>query len=285
MKTTLSLVGSLLLGLAPLGAQDDWEAVEMKLTSLRGGVHMLEGRGGNIGVLVGDDGILIVDDQFLPLAGKIEAALAEVSDAPLKYVLNTHHHGDHTGSNEHWGERATIVAHQNVRTRLAAAEGKPEAALPVITFDHGASVHFGGEHISLLHHGPGHTDGDSVIRFEKANVVHMGDLFFNGRFPYVDLGSGGSIDGYLAAVNAVVETVDAETQIIPGHGALATQADLIRYRDMMRETVKIVREAKAAGQNIGDILRSGAMEPWAAWGQGWITTERWVQTIYNEADR
>lgn len=244
---------------------------------------MLEGRGGNIGVMVADNGVLMVDDQFLPLAGKIEAALAEVSDAPLQYVLNTHYHGDHTGSNEHFGEHATILAHEKVRERLAAAEGKPAAALPVITFDHGASVHFGGEHISLLHHGPGHTDGDSVVRFEHANVVHMGDLFFSGRFPYVDLNSGGSIDGYLAAVEAVAAEVDEETLIIPGHGPLSDKAALIRYRDMIRETVTLAREEFAQGRNIGDILRSGVMEPWAEWGTGWITTERWLQTIYDDA--
>ncbi len=276
---------ALILGVSSLFAQDDWEAVEMKVTPLRGGVHMIEGRGGNIGLLVADDGVLMVDDQFLPLAGKIEAAIATVSDAPLKYVLNTHHHGDHTGSNEHFGAHATIVAHENVRARLSGGEGKPAAALPVITFGHDATVHFGGEDISLLHHGPGHTDGDSVIRFSHANVVHMGDLFFNGRFPYVDLNSGGSIDGYLAAVSAVADSVDDGTHIIPGHGALATKADLLSYRDMIRETVSLVREAKSAGQNIGDILRSGVMEPWAEWGQGWITTERWVQTIFNDAER
>jgi glyoxylase-like metal-dependent hydrolase (beta-lactamase superfamily II) len=244
---------------------------------------MLEGRGGNIGVLVGDEGILIVDDQFLPLAEKIKAALGSVSDAPLKYVLNTHHHGDHTGSNEFFGDYATIMAHENVRERLVAAD-KPKSALPVITFDHGASVHFSGEHISLLHHGPGHTDGDSIIRFEHANVVHMGDLFFNGRFPYVDLNSGGSIDGYIAAVSVAIERVDEATKIIPGHGPLANKADLVRYRNMIRDTVAVIRGAKEDGQNIGDILRSGVMGPWESWGQGWITTERWVQTVFNEGE-
>lgn len=265
-------------------AQEDWEAVEMKLTPLAGGVHMLEGRGGNIGVLVTDEGVLMVDDEFLPLADKIEAAIREVSDGQVIYLLNTHHHGDHTGSNEHFGQSATIVAHENVRSRLAASAGKPAAALPVITFDHAASVYFGGEHITLLHHGPGHTDGDAVIRFDRANVVHMGDLFFNGRFPYVDLNSGGSIDGYLAAVTAVAAVVDADTKIIPGHGALADREALLNYRNMIRNTVALVRAAQADGQNIGDILRSGAMEPWASWGEGWITTERWIQTIFNDTE-
>src|ERR1041385_2028919 len=224
------------LSLAPLAcvflasaalAQRDMSNVEIKTTPVAGNIYMLEGNGGNIGVSVGPDGILIVDDQYAPLSEKIEAAVRKLNPGRLKFVLNTHHHGDHTGGNAAFGAKdATIIAQSNVRKRLAADANSKKESLPVITFDQSASVHFNGEEIKLLHHGPGPPDGDSVIYFTGANVIHMGDLFFNGGFPFIDLSSGGSVDGYVASVAAVLEKAPADAKIIPGHGKLGTVDDL-----------------------------------------------------------
>lgn len=280
----LALLG-LATGAVTTIAQTDWNAVEIKATHVAGNVHMLEGQGGNIAVSAGSDGLLIVDDQFLPLAGKIEAALARINDGTLKYVLNTHYHGDHSGGNSHFGANATIVAQTNVRGRLAADARTPAAALPVITFDHDATVHFNGEAIQLVHTSPGHTDGDSVVQFTGSNVFHMGDLFNHPRFPFVDLNSGGSVDGYIAAVGAALTRIPLDAKIIPGHGPLATRDELAAYHQAIVDTVKLVRAKIAKGSNIGDILRSGVLDPWAERGEGWITTERWVQTIFNDSKR
>ena len=197
-----------LAALTCFAQQRDFSQVKINVIPVAKNIYMLEGSGGNIGVSVGPDGILIVDDQFAPLAEKIEAALRTLDAGKLKFVLNTHHHGDHTGGNANFGAKgATIIAQSNVRKRLASDANSKKEALPVITFDQSASVHFNGEEIKLLHHGPGHTDGDSVIYFTGANVVHMGDQFFNGAFPFIDLNSGGSVEGYIKTVAAVLEKI------------------------------------------------------------------------------
>ena len=225
----------LLLAIAPVYAQQaDFSKVEIKVQKVSGTVYMLEGLGGNIGASIGEDGIVIVDDEFLPLADKIEAALKGITDKPVKFVLNTHWHGDHTGGNPHFGEKAPIIAQENVRKRLAAG-GKtrfgevppaPKAALPVITFDNDVSVHLNNEDIRAIHIPNGHTDGDSVIFFPKANVVHMGDDFFNGgMFPFIDLESGGSVQGMIAGDEKVLAEVPDDVKIIPGHGPLGSKDD------------------------------------------------------------
>src|SRR5688572_15664773 len=207
-----------------LNAQQDFSRVEIKSTQVAGNVHMFEGAGGNIGVSSGPDGILIVDDQFAPLAEKIDAALQKLeAPGPLKFVLNTHWHGDHTGGNAFFGRKASIVAHANVRKRLAAKSDTAKEALPVITHEDGLSVHFNGEEIRMISLPPGHTDGDCVIHFTKSGVVHMGDQFFNGRFPFIDLGSGGDVAGYLKNVETVLSKLPEGVKIIPGHGPLATR--------------------------------------------------------------
>jgi len=273
---------ALVFAAASLTAQQNWDAVEIKVTHVNGSVYMLEGQGGNIAVSAGADGLLMVDDQFLPLAPKIEAAMASIGEGELKYVLNTHYHGDHTGGNAHFGEKATVMAHANVRGRLASNAQTAPAALPVITFSDKAAVYFNGEKIELVHIGPGHTDGDSAIQFTASNVFHMGDMFNHPRFPFVDLNSGGSVDGLVTALTAALERIPADAKIIPGHGPLATRAELVEYRQAIVDTVALVRAEIAKGSNIGDILRSGVLDPWAERGEGWITTERWVQTIFND---
>ena len=278
---TLSFVA-----LTAVAQQRDFSKVEIKVVPVAKNISMLEGSGGNIGVSVGTDGILIVDDQFAPLAEKIEAALHQLNSGKLKFVLNTHHHGDHTGGNANFGAKdATIIAQSNVRKRLASDANSKKEALPVITFDQSASVHFNGEEIKLLHHGPGHTDGDSVIHFTGANVVHMGDLFFNGGFPFVDLKSGGSIEGYIKTVATVLEKIPADAKVSPGHGKLGTVEDLKTFHAMLVETTGLVKKDIAAGKSLADLKAAGLPEKFKDYGTGFIKTDRWIETIYNSAQK
>ena len=278
---TLSFVA-----LTAVAQQRDFSKVEIKVVSVAKNISMLEGSGGNIGVSVGTDGILIVDDQFAPLAEKIEAALHQLNPGKLKFVLNTHHHGDHTGGNANFGAKdATIIAQSNVRKRLASDANSKKEALPVITFDQSASVHFNGEEIKLLHHGPGHTDGDSVIYFTGANVVHMGDQFFNGGFPFVDLKSGGSIEGYIKTVATVLEKIPADAKVIPGHGKLGTVEDLKTFHGMLVETTGLVKKDIAAGKSLADLKAAGLPEKFKDYGNGFMKTDRWIETIYNSAQK
>jgi len=269
-------------------ARQDFSKVEIKATHIAGNIHMLEGSGGNIGVSVGADGILIVDDQFAPLADKIRAALKKIGEGKLRYVLNTHWHGDHTGGNKEFGTEAPIIAHDNVRKRLTGelkAAGRdvpasPKEALPVITFDQSLSVHFNGEEIRVIHYPHGHTDGDSIIFFTRSNVVHMGDQFFNGMFPFVDLASGGDVEGYTRNVESVIAKIPADAKIIPGHGPLATIADLKSFHQMLVETVGIVRDRMKAGKNLDQIKAEGLPEKWNSWGMGFMKTPNWIQIIH-----
>ena len=257
------------------------QEVIIKSTHVAGSVHMLEGRGGNIAVSVGEDGLLIVDNQFANLAPQIEAKLADLGKGDLKFVLNTHWHGDHTGGNAHFGQRATIVAHENVRERLEGRKDTPKAALPVITFREASSVHFNGEEIRLIHLGPGHTDGDVIVWFTGSNVVHMGDQFFNGRFPFIDLGSGGSADGYQKNVNTVLNHLPEEVKIIPGHGDLATKDDLNSFATMLSDTINPVRQSISLGKSLDQIKAAGVNEKYKTWGAGFINTSRWIEIVYN----
>lgn len=271
-------------------AQQDFSKVQMKATKVAGNVYMLEGSGGNIGVSVGDDGLLIVDDQFAPLADKIRAALKGIADKKLRFILNTHWHGDHTGGNVAFGAEATIIAHDNVRKRLATEQKSavfnsttppsPKEALPVITFDQSLSVHFNGEDIRAIHYPKGHTDGDSVIFFSASNVVHLGDDFFAGRFPFVDLESGGSVDGLTKNIGELVTKIPADAKLIPGHGPISTLDDLKSYHRMLQQTTEIVRQKISAGKTLDQIKSEGLPAEWAPWGTGFIKTDRWVETIY-----
>ncbi|MGI9165685.1 MAG: MBL fold metallo-hydrolase [Pyrinomonadaceae bacterium] len=271
-------------------AQQDFSKVEVKSTKVAGNVYMLEGSGGNIGVSVGADGILIVDDQFAPLADKIKAALKTLGEGKLKFVLNTHWHGDHTGGNAVFGPEAPIIAHDNVRNRLATEQkseffkrstpASPKEALPVITFGQSLSVHFNGEEIRVIHFPHGHTDGDSVIFFTGSNVVHMGDDFFAGRFPFVDLESGGNVEGLIKNVGEILAKLPAGVKIIPGHGPISTAEDLKLYHRMLVETSEVVRKKLAANKTLDQIKTEGLPEEWKAWGTGFIKTEVWIETIY-----
>jgi cyclase len=270
--------------------QPDYSKVQMKATKVAGNVYMLEGAGGNIGVSVGEDGLLIVDDQFAPLADKIRAALKGLADKKLRFILNTHWHGDHTGGNVVFGPEATIIAHDNVRKRLATEQKSavfnsttppsPKEALPVITFDQSLSVHFNGEDIRAIHYPHGHTDGDSVIFFSASNVVHLGDDFFAGRFPFVDLESGGSVEGLIKNIGELLGKIPQDAKLIPGHGPISTVDDLKSYYRMLQQTTEIVRQKMSAGKTLDQIKSEGLPAEWAPWGAGFIKTDRWVETIY-----
>ena len=238
-------------------AQQDFSKVEIKVTKVAGSVYMLEGSGGNIGVSVGDDGIVIVDDQFAPLAPKIKAALKGITDKPIRFVLNTHFHGDHTGGNAQFGVDAPIIAHENVRKRLldgTAVMGNkttpaPKEALPVITFNDRASVHLNGEDIRAIHFPNGHTDGDSVIFFPKSNVVHMGDDFVTYGFPFVDVQNGGSVSGMIAGVEKVLDMLPDDVKVIPGHGPISARADVLKFVAMLKDTRALVAKAAQDGSS------------------------------------
>ena len=251
---------------------------------------MLEGSGGNIGVSVGEDGIVLVDDQYAPLAPKIREALNGITDKPVKFVLNTHFHGDHTGGNAPFSSEATIIAHENVRKRLkeggtvAGNEVKPapKEALPVVTFNDRASVHLNGEDIRAIHFPNGHTDGDSVIFFTQANVVHMGDDFVTYGFPFVDAGSGGSVGGMIAGCEKVLSMTSADVKIIPGHGPLSGQADLRKFVDMLKETRSLVAEAAKQGKTPDQMKKDHLLAKYEDLGKGFIKTDSWIDLLYAE---
>lgn len=291
MKTTLRTFAFALICLfAANSSAQDFSKVEIKAEKVAGNIYMLQGAGGNIGVSVGADGILIVDDQFAPLADKIKAALKTLGEGKLKFVLNTHWHGDHTGGNAVFGPEAPIIAHDNVRKRLATEQksefwkrttpASPKEALPVITFGHSLSVHFNGEEIKVIHFPKGHTDGDSVIFFTNSNVVHMGDDFFAGRFPFVDLESGGTVEGLTKNIGDIIAKLPVKVKLIPGHGPISTVDDLKAYHRMLQETTDIVWKKMATGKTVEQIKTEGLPEEWKSWGSGFIKTDVWVETIY-----
>jgi glyoxylase-like metal-dependent hydrolase (beta-lactamase superfamily II) len=277
---------------APAAAQQDFSKVEIRVERIAPGVAVLFGGGGNIGLSYGEDGNAIVDDQFAPLTDKILAAVARVDRDPVRFVINTHWHFDHTGGNENLGKRgAVILAHDNVRRRmsteqfLAALNMKvppsPKDALPVVTFDDGVTLHLNGDTLHIIHVRNAHTDGDSLVHWQKANVLHMGDTFFHREsFPFVDLSSGGSIDGVIAAANRGLAIANASTRIIPGHGPVASRAELAAYRDMLVDIRGKVAAGIKAKRTLAQIQ---ATAPAARYGMpsGFIKPAQFVEAVYN----
>src|SRR5690348_776469 len=268
--------------------QPDYSKVQVKVTKVAGSVYMLEGAGGNIGASVGDDGIVIVDDQFAPLADRIQAALKGITDKPVRFIINTHWHFDHTGGNGYFGKQGTIIAQDNVRERLAAGgkilgmEVKPAspAELPIITFNDRLTVHANGEDIRAIHFPHGHTDGDSVIFFPRSNVVHMGDDFVTYGFPFIDLDSGGSVRGMIAACEKVLETVPGDAKVIPGHGALSTVADLKPYVAMLKEASARVGAGIKAGKTVQQLKDEKVLAGYEKWNGSFVTTDKFIETLY-----
>ena len=260
-------------------AQMDFSRIKIKTTHVAGNIYMLEGAGGNIGVSVGPDGILLVDDQFAPLAEKIRNALKELGEVPLKFLINTHFHGDHTGGNVIFGDEAHIVAHANVRKRLQI-EASPKEALPVVTFNDLLSIHFNGEEARVIHFPHSHTDGDSIIFFTGSNVVHTGDLFFSGQFPYVDLDSGGDVEGLIKHIEKLLTELPPDAKLIPGHGPLSDIDDLKTYHQTLVATTDMIRDQIEAGKSLEEIKAAGLPKKWRSWGAGFISTGRWIEIVY-----
>lgn len=278
-RTAIFSTALLAVGLA-LGATAQEE--EIKAVHVAGHIHMLEGSGGNIGVSAGADGILIVDDKFEKDVPAVRDLLTGIDPGPLKFVLNTHYHGDHTGGNEAFGKEAVIIAHENVRGRLSD-ENKPASALPVVTYEDKVSVHFNGETIDLIHFPAGHTDTDSVVFFRGSNVVHMGDHFFSGRFPYIDLGGGGSVQGYLDNVATVLTMLPDDVKLIPGHGPLSNKADLKAFHTMIDACYTSIKEQVKAGKSIQEIQEKGVPAEYKDWGWRFISEERWITILHQDA--
>lgn len=288
--TAVSVCGGVVLA-----QQQDFSEVEIEVTKVGGNVYMLEGAGGNIAASVGEDGIVLVDDQFAPLADKIRAALESVTDRPLRFIINTHYHFDHTGGNLPLHEDATIIAHDNVRKRLASGgtggnggslsfdqEPSPREALPVITFQHDVTVHLNGEDIRALHAPSGHTDGDAIVFFPKSNVVHMGDDFVTYGFPFVDLNAGGSVNGIIAALENVLSELPPDVKVIPGHGPLSTLDDVRRFLTMVKDTRAAVEKEISAGKTLEQLKQEKVLEPWKQYSGSFVTTDLYIETLYND---
>jgi len=271
-------------------AQDAETAIE--IVDVAPGVHMLVGRGGNIGVSSGEDGVFLVDDQYAPLTPKILAAVAQISDDPVRFVLNTHWHGDHTGGNENLASRgALLFAHHNVRERMGTEQvmealgrtvpASPPAALPVVTFGADLTFHWNGGEIHAEHVAAAHTDGDAFVHFRGVDVIHAGDVFFAGRYPFIDVGSGGSLDGVIAAVDRILELAGADTAIIPGHGPLSDRAGLRRYREVLATAREKVAAAIAAGRSADEVVAARPLSDLdATWGSGFVGPEAFLRAVY-----
>jgi cyclase len=282
---------ALALLVAPASAQQDFSNVQIRVERLAPGVAVLFGSGGNIGLSYGADGNIIVDDQYAPMSEKIVAAIATVDPDPVRFVVNTHWHGDHTGGNEAMGSRgAVIVAHSNVRRRMSTEQfiaalgdkvpASPAAALPVVTFEDGVTLHLNGDTLHVVHAAHAHTDGDSLVHWQMANVLHMGDTFFHKMsFPFIDLGSGGSIDGLIAATDKGLALSNGSTRIIPGHGPVASRADLAAYRAMLIDVRAKVAAGIAAKRTLAQIQAS---KPAAGYGMpdGFIKPDRFVAFVH-----
>jgi cyclase len=286
----------ILAACAPLSAlaQQDFSKVVIKTEKLAEGVWMLTGAGGNIGVSAGADGVFMIDSQYAPLTDKIKAAIVGLSAQPVRFLFNTHFHGDHVGGNENLGKTGTvIVAQDNVRKRMSSEQfmkafnqkvpPSPAAALPLVTFVDSLSFHVNGDDIEAFHVPPAHTDGDAIVYFRKANVLHMGDTFFNGMYPFVDLSSGGTIAGMIGACDRGLSMGDAATKIIPGHGPSGNKADLKAFRDMLVATRDAVAPLVKAGKTLDE---AKAAKPTAAldekWGKGFLKPDVWVSIVYTD---
>lgn len=262
-----------------LANEDKFANVQIKVTHVAGSVYMLEGEGGNIGASIGEDGIVIVDDQYAPLAERIRAALKSVADQPLRFVINTHYHGDHAGGNIAFQKEATIVAHENVRKRLQVDQ--PAEALPVITFAQDVNVHLNGEDIQALHAPHAHTDGDVLVYFTKSNVVHMGDNFVRYGFPYIDTNAGGSVSGMIEGLEHALARLPADVKVIPGHGALATLEDVKSFIGMLKETRAAVAKAVKAGKSVEALKKEKVLSPWQHLN-GERPADSFIDTLYQD---
>ena len=291
MKLTHILAAALLAALTAAAQDQDFSKVEIRTTPLTDHVYMLMGAGGNLAVSAGDDAVFLVDDQFAPLTERIAAAIAKISPKPVKFVINTHWHFDHTGGNENLGKGGTLIfAHENVRRRMDSEQfiafmnmkqpPSPRVALPVVTFTASMSFHLNGEEIRAIHVANAHTDGDAIIHFTGSDVIHMGDVFFNGMYPFIDASSGGSIDGMVAACDQGLALANDRTKIIPGHGPLGDRAQLREYRDMLATIAARIKPLVAAGRSVEQVV---AAKPTAGFdekfGKGFVGPDKFAEMV------
>jgi cyclase len=300
MRKTLFVALLLLLpGVTRAQQAPDFSKVEIKVTKISGNVYLLQGAGGNIAASLGEDGILIVDTEYSPLADKIQTALKGIgiTDKPVRFAIDTHYHSDHSDGNAAWAARgATIITNENLRKRLengsAIGNGpggainikqpaQPKASLPVITFDDHVSIYLNGEEIRVMHFPAAHTDGDAVVYFSKNNVVHMGDEFVRYGFPFVDVNAGGSVQGMIAACEKVASIVPADAKVIPGHGEIATIEDLHEYTKMMKDTLAVVQKAMANHETLEQMKSEKILAPWQKYSGTFVSADAWIETIYN----
>lgn len=290
----LALLACALAGLSPLHAE---EPVAITTTKVADKLYMLVGRGGNVAVSVGNSGTFVVDDQYAPQYGEIMQAVSAIDAAPVKFLINTHWHSDHAGGNEQMGSAgAAIVAHENVRTRLSSDQvieffnaprpASPAAALPVITFAEDITFHVNGDTVHIFHVANAHTDGDSVVHFQNANVIHTGDVFFNGFYPFIDSGTGGSIAGIIAAGEKILSLADDSTKIIPGHGPLSDKTGLADYVEMLREVQNAIAALVVAGSNEEQIVLAKPTAAFdAKWGGGFLKADTFVRLVVDNIKR
>jgi cyclase len=290
-------LGVVLVAGAAAAQEPDFSKVEVKTVPVAGSVSMLAGFGGNIGVSVGPDGAFVIDDDYAPLTSKVKAAIAALGNPKLRFVLNTHWHGDHSGGNEGLGEAgALIVAHDNVRARMSTEQfmrlwnekvpASSPKALPVVTFSDAVTFHLNGDEVHAFHVPPAHTDGDAIVHFRKADVIHMGDTFFNGMYPFIDLDTGGNLAGMIAAVDRVLAMAKPSTKIIPGHGPLASRADLEGYRAMLVAVRDRVAEHVKAGRTAEQIKAAAPLKDLdAKWGNGFMKPEMFLSLVVADLSR
>ena len=296
------LFGVVLIGIACVSApavwaQQDFSKVEIVVQKLSATTYMLEGAGGNLGLSIGEDAVFLIDDQFAPLTPKIQAAIAKLTPNPVKFVMNTHWHFDHTGGNENLGKTgALIVAHENVRKRLSAegfieflgvkTKAEPKVALPVVTFTRDVTFHINGDEVSAQYVPAAHTDGDAIVHFRLSDVLHMGDTFFNKRYPFIDTSSGGTVDGVIAAADRGLAIARDSTKIIPGHGPLGNKADLQAYRDMLATVSGRIKALIAQGKKLDEVLAAAPTAEYdAVWGKGFLPPAKWVEMVYKNLTR
>jgi len=282
-------VAAALASSAASAQQEDFSKVEIKATQVAGSVWMLAGSGGNIAVSAGDDGIVMVDDQFAPLLPKIKAALAKISQKPVRFLVNTHWHFDHVGGNAGMADTAAILAHENVRKRMQAGAEFPDfklkiepaqpRALPVLTYQHDVTIWLNGEPVRALHVPPGHTDGDTVVFFTKSNVVHMGDDFVTYGFPFVDLDSGGGVRGMIAAIDEVLPQIPPDAKIIPGHGPVSTVADVKKFRNRLDEIVAVVARGLKSGKTVEQMQKEKLLAPYEDWNGGLLKADQFIAVV------
>jgi glyoxylase-like metal-dependent hydrolase (beta-lactamase superfamily II) len=293
MKTTFAAAALLAALALPADglAQQDFSKVEIQAIRLTETTYMMTGAGGNLGLSVGEDAVFLVDDQFAPLSEKIAAAIRKITSKPVRFLLNTHWHYDHTGGNENFAAGgAILVAHENVRKRMSSEQfieflranvpASPKAALPVVTFAGAISFHLNGDEMRAIHMPRAHTDGDSVVHFLRSDVVHMGDIYFNGMYPFIDTSSGGSVEGVIAACDQILQVATDRTRIIPGHGPLSTRAELQAYRDMLAAVSGRIRKMIDDGRKLEDITGSKVSADFdEKWGKGFITPNKFAEMI------